>query len=133
MTSRMLDNIESGNESAKPLPEPMLTNMYCKLDPQEQISVQFEAKYKHFNGRKGNLKCRLRNVDNRVLASMCKGKALGTENWGADKSGLVYKTTRCRESDRLCWSLPYLAHPTIGAQVYALYVVVISSLGFVSV
>ena len=31
----------------KPLPEPMFT--YCRLDPQEQISVKFESKYKAFH------------------------------------------------------------------------------------
>ena len=31
---------------AKPLPEPMLS--YCQLDPQEQISVNFDSNYEHF-------------------------------------------------------------------------------------
>ena len=30
----------------KPLPEPMLT--FCLLDPQEQTSVKFKSKFKHF-------------------------------------------------------------------------------------
>ena len=35
---------------AKLLTEPVLN--YCKLDPQEQISVQFELEYKHFHKRR---------------------------------------------------------------------------------
>ena len=39
---------DSGNgvSAATPLPETMLT--YSQLDPQEQISFQFESKYKSF-------------------------------------------------------------------------------------
>ena len=51
MACRMFD--------AKPLPEPMLP--YCRLDPWEQTSVEFESKYKNFSFTKMRPKYHLRN------------------------------------------------------------------------
>ena len=42
---------------AKPLSKPMLG--FCQLEPQEQISVKFESKYKTFHLWKNIQKCRI--------------------------------------------------------------------------
>ena len=53
---------------AKSLPEPMLT--YCQLNPQKQISVKYESKYKTFNTWQGIWKRGLWNSGHFVLGKM---------------------------------------------------------------
>ena len=74
---------------AKSTPEPMLA--YCKLDLEEQTSMNFESKYKTFYSWKCIWKCRLRNGGHFV-----QGRSF---RWVLNLS-LVSLTAWCRAGDK---------------------------------